>query len=320
MNDERIEARLRGWLATEADSIAMPDTLREAAAVARARRAPRGWSAGWPLSVPRQLLAGVGGLLVVVTGASLVLSGLLPIGRADCSRVSVDAVRAAAEAVDGYRYTLVGSELQARPVPAQGDGEIAYVTSTFELAGSYRAPDAWSIEVIGYDDPDGGVPPSVGFALIMEQFDAYVFVDGRGWARPIGRDRFIRTEDGDPPLEGVGRNRILDLLAGEPFRFDPTGNPSYERSLSWSVVPEASGCRLASTLAGGPQLPGTTWELDLLVDPETMLPTTAHYRIASPEGPSEDDGLPPSAVDIRYDLTFQYGDAPEITPPGDAAR
>ncbi len=311
MNDDRIESQLRAWMAAEAETVTMPEGLRDAAAGARTRPAPR-WRPGWSLSLPRPVLAGVATLAVVAAGASLVLSGVLPIGRADCSRVSVESVRAAAEAIEGYRYTMVASELQSRPV--LGESEIGYATATFELAGAYRAPDAWSVNVLRYDDPDGPPPPSVGFALVMNQFDAFVFVDGVGWARRIGSDRFVRRPAA-PALEGVGRSRILDLLAGEPFRFDPTGAPSYERALDWTVLSTGSGCTLASIPVEDRQLPGTTWKLELEVDRESMLPVTAHYRLASPEGPAEDDGLAPSAIDIQYDFTFDYTSVPVITPP-----
>ncbi len=318
MNDERTEKELRAWLADEASRIAMPGDLRERAAAARTAPAARGGTSGWTLALPRPLLAGVAGLLLVAVGTSLLLSGVLPIGRADCSRVSVESVRSAAEAVAGYTYRMAGSELQGYPAGGGGTPlELEYVTSTFDLQGAYRAPDAWTIEIIDWEDAGAPVPPSIGFFSIGQEWDGYLAVDGLGWGRPIGSERFTPMPAGGLDLSSVGPNRLTDLLAGEPFRFSPGGAPSYQAPLTWSVAIDGDVCRLVSAHERFRASADGSWTLELVIDPATNLVTEATYRLTTPEVPAHDDGSFSSAQDLRYAFTFHYGDVPEITPPTD---
>jgi hypothetical protein len=318
MNDDRIENQLRAWLAAEAGSITMPAGLREAAAAVRTRPAPR-WSPGWSLSLPRPVLAGVATLVVVAAGASLVLSGMLPVGRADCSRVSVEAVRAAAEAVPGYRYRMTGSELQARPIPAREDEgtRLEYGTATFAFQGAYRAPADWSIEITERKDSRSPIPPTVGYFLMTSEWDAYLMVGDRGWVRPTGADPFTPVPPDGPDLRWLSPNRLTDLLAGEPFRVSIQGDPTaHEVPLTWSIASERDGCRMVSTNERFSASTGASWTLELLVDPSTQLPTTATYRLATPEFlDDDDDGSFASAQDIRYQFTFDYSTIPDIRPP-----
>ena len=198
MSTERIEDELRAWLAGEASRIAMSDDLRERAMGARARPI-RAWGLAWPLSLSRPLFAAVAGLLALAVGGSLLLSGVVPVDQADCSRVSVESVRAAAEAVPGYTYRMTGSELQARPIPggAGEDRQLEYGTTTYTFHAAYRAPADWSIQIVDRQDADMPVPPTVGFFLLADEWDAYLLVDERGWVRPTGGERFTaRTSAG----------------------------------------------------------------------------------------------------------------------------
>ena len=314
MNEERIENQLRAWLADEAGRIEVPAELRERVGAARTVPAARRWAPGWSVSLPRPLLAGVAGLLVVVGGASLVLSGVLPIGRADCSGVSVDSVRAAAEGVPGYTYRMRGTELLSTLRSVKGELTFEYVTGTVEFAGAYRAPDAWSLEVISVEQGESPIPPSIGGFLISEEWDAYIVVQEDVWSRPRGAEAFARMPaSGDISMTMLGANRLTDLLAGEAFRWT-IRDEHPPAPLRWTVEAEEKACRLISTNDFYAEHPEVGWQLDLLVDPATHLPAEAEKHLTIPEIPfSGDTGA--SATDVRMEFTFDYSAVPEITPP-----
>jgi hypothetical protein len=311
---ERLERDLRAWLASEAGLVEVPAGFAERmAAVEPVARAPRrGLAWSWP---PRgATLVGVAALLVVALVAGLLLAGL-PFGP-DCSRVRVEAVRGAADEVPGYRYTASATELMNR-IGFGGDQtpEYTYSTATIEAAGAYEAPDAWSLDILRLDNPDSPVPPHGALWILSEEWEAFLYADGAGYARAAGAARYTRLQPGDLFVEQMGPNRVADLLLGRPFRL---GLPGQEANpLTWTVATANGFCRLAAANPTVTEEQGGEWELAFDIDPDTLLPSTATYRLATPEiAPTADSGGAP-ATDVRWQFTFDYAESTTIEPPTD---
>lgn len=316
---ERLEHEVRAWLAAEADAASLPAGLRERIAElepeAAASRGVGWWR--WP---PRPaVLGGVAGVLVAAIATGLLIGGLLPIGRPDCSNVTFERVLAAAEAVPGYRYTMHGSELMSRPSFSGGESPtFAYTTATFDVVGAYRAPGDWSLEVVSVENPSSPLPPHTLAWLIRDDWDAYIRVDGADYARAPGASRYTRMAPGLMNLEWFGASRLTDLLlSGDPIRMSP--NELYERQFDWSVTAIEGGCRLTATDPALPDEPGVVFRNEFDVDPETALPLSATHRSESPEVPFASGSGGPRSEYIST-FTFDYAEVPAIEPPTDPSR
>lgn len=316
---ERLEHEIRTWLAAEADAANPPAGLRERIGGVEPEATASG-GAGWWRWPPRPaVLGGVAGVLVAAIATGLLMGGLLPIGRPDCSTVTFERVLAAAEGVPGYRYTMHGSELMGRPrFSAGGNPTFEYTTATFEVVGEYRAPDDWSLEVVTVHNPSGPVPPSTLVWLIRDEWDAYIHVDGADYARAPGASRYTRVAPGLMNLDWFGASRLTDLLlSGDPIRMSP--NELYERQFDWSVTAIEGGCRLTATDPSLPDEPSVVFVNEFDVDPETALPRSATHRSATPEVPFA-SGSGASRTEYTSRFTFDYAEVPAIEPPTDPNR
>jgi hypothetical protein len=317
---DHLERELRAWLAAEADATSLPTGLRERVGRleldATPSRAARWWR--WP---PRPALLGaVSGVLVAAIATGLLVGGLLPIGRPDCSEVTFDRVLAAAEAVPGYRYTMHGTELIGRPNFSGGrdNPTFDYTTATFDVAGAYRAPDAWSLEVVDVEIPEGPAAPSSLIWLINEEWDAYIHVQDADYARAPGASRYSRLPPDRLNLGWFGPSRLTDLLVGgQPIRMSPSD--LLERQFTWSVTSTEDGCRLSATDPNLPDEPGMAFVNEFDVDPTTALPRSATHRLATPEIPfASGSGAP--RTEYTSTFTFDYSEVPDIRPPTDPER
>lgn len=304
-----LERDLRAWLAAEAAAIEPPPGLAERMSALEPPTAARTERLAWARLPRRMVLIGVTLLLVAALVAGLVLAGLLPFGP-DCSRVSIETVRAAADAVPGYRYTANATELTYRLEPP----EFTYSTATIEVAGAYEAPDAWSLEILRLDNPRSPIPPNGALWILSEAWDAFLYAEGAGYARATAASRYTRQSPGGLLLEQMGPNRVADLLLGRPFRMGLPGQEAYP--LSWSVAAREGTCMLAAAIPTVIEELGGTWELVFEVDPETLLPATAAYRLATPEVPLVNGSGAP-ATDVRWQFVFDYSETPDIEPPTD---
>ena len=312
---DRLERDLRAWLTAEAAAIELPAGLAGRVSALEPPSAARKARIGWARLPRRVVLLGVALLLVAALVAGLVLAGLLPFGP-DCSRVSIERVRAAADAVPGYRYTANATELMSRF--SLGDDRIpdyTYSTAIIEATGSYQAPDAWSLEIVRLDNPNSPIPPHGALWILSEGWDAFLYAEGAAYARATGATRFTRQAPRDLFIEDMGPNRVADLLLGRPFRMGLSGQEA--NPLTWSVAVREGTCVLAAANPTVTEEWGGQWELVFGVDQATLLPGTATYRLATPEfAPTTESGGSP-ASDVRWQFTFDYSAVPAIQLPTD---
>lgn len=320
MTDERmdrLEQELRAWLAAEARHVAVPTGLRQRATELRDTAAPHGRFAGWALRPV--VLAGATVALAVLVGLTVALSGVLPLGRPDCSEVTIERVRAAVADVPGYRWQMTGTELVSHLTGLDENRQavFAYSTAQLEFAGAYDAPDAWRIDVLRGYDPDLVLPPSTGL-LVSDQWDGYLVADGSAWLRPVGAaDYQPAGENGDLQLHRWA-NQLLGLLHGEPFLIAFNPDTPWGSDLTWAVESVAGGCLMTGTghLEDAPE--GYERVVAFLVDPETMLPSTGSYRFALSAIPARTAGEGnASQEDVRLAFTYDYDESPRITSPVD---
>lgn len=324
MNAQRIEDLVRAWLATEDLHAEPPAGMRARAANARAEVAGRDVAGGrrWAPLRPIALVA-VAMTLVLAAVLGVTLFGVLPIGRADCSGVTIERVRAAVSDVPGYRWHMTGSELMSQPTfhleASPPTVDFDYTTAPLEFSGAYQAPAAWRIdEIQGYDERLVTQPHVA--SLITPEWDAVIFVDGQTWMRPRGSLHFRpETESNVPELREA--NQLYGLLFGLPFRMLPPNDAPAEAPLAWSTTSEGSGCRLTASWPtygqgadGSAGLPDANWKLEVDVDPDTLLPTSARYAESSGEMPLA-SGAFSARTDIELSFRYDYEDPPVITSP-----
>jgi hypothetical protein len=252
--------------------------------------------------------------VVAVGVLSATLSGLLPLGRPDCSGVTIEAVREAVVAVPGYTWRMTGTELIHRLIPG-GDRtfDVAYATAPLEFSGAYDAPDAWRIDVItGYNpSAEFPIPPSAG-GLVRSDVDGYLVVDGQPWVRGRGDTHYQPTDPQDQIQIARDANQVLGLMTRmEPFgwSFDPapTNNPM---GISWIVDSTRDGCLLTAHSSLYDEHPEVAFRVELLVNPDTLLPRTALYAFTLT---FSDKPQPSEAIvtneDKQLEFTYDY-DAP----------
>ncbi len=317
MNEERIEQMLREWLATEADAAEMPSRVRNAAAAAGEmggqRVARRRWPA-WPRSVA--LVAATGVVLVAML-ASVTLTGILPIGRPDCSGVTIERVRERVRDVAGYTWHMAGTELVHRLTGLDENRQpmFEYLTAPLEFRGAYEAPGSWQIDVVRGYDPDLVVPPSTGM-LASDQWDGYLVANGEAWLRPRGATHFAPAGGAADLQLHRWANQLYGLLHGEPFLIEYESGFEWGSRLTWDLASVQNGCRLTGTdhLEAAPS--GFAIVVGFVVDPETMLPVTASYRYVVPAQPAatagEAGGL---EEDKNLQFSYDYDNPPAVIAP-----
>lgn len=317
---ERLERELRAWLDAEADATSLPAGIHERIA----RLEPDATSSGparWLTWPPRPaLLGGLAGILIAAIATGLLVGGLLPIGRPDCSGITFERVLSAAESVPGYRYTMRGTELIGRPNFSGGRDNMTfdYATATYEVTGAYQAPDAWSLEVVDVDIPAGPATVSSLIWLVNEEWDAYIHVQDADYARAPGASRYSRLPPDRLNLAWFGASRLTDLLlSGDPIRMSPSD--LLERQFRWSLTSTQDGCRLSATDPSLPDEPGVVFLNEFDVDPQTALPRSATHRFAAPEIPVA-SGSGSSRSEYTSSFTFDYSEVPAIEPPTDPER
>jgi hypothetical protein len=314
LTDERLEGLLREFLAADAAASEPPASLRRRVAEARemavtapARRRP--FTLAW--RPPRALAAaGVAVAVVLVGVLSATLSGLLPLGRADCSGVTIEAVTDAVTDVPGYTWRMTGTELVHRLVDVHGetsDEIFDYRTVDLELAGVYDAPDAWQVEVIGGDEQSGQfpIPPHTGL-WFGNDVDSYLVADGQAWVRIRGGEHYQPTDPEDNVQIAREANQLLGLVEqGEPF-WITFGSPRLP-TITWTVESTTEGCRVIADDPRYADLPGVTWRVEVLVDPETLLPVRGLYEYATAAA-QQPLPVPSGALlsDERVHLDFTY--------------
>jgi hypothetical protein len=313
MNDDRIEQLLRDWLSAEDAATKVPARMRTVAASARA--------SAMPVSTPRGRLtwprgAGLAAGAVVVALAillSVTLAGVLPLGRPDCSGVTIDGVRAAVVDVAGYSWRMTGSELVSRLIPdPSGPPAFAYNTEPLEFEGVYNAPDAWRLEVIQGYDPAFIVPPTVGQGLVSDEVDGYLVVQGQAYVRPTGAINYRPAADRSEWLLMNEANELYGLLYGLEFRV----NVAHEASLSWDVAPAPGGCLLSATPTDWVPQSGAERTREVTVDPRTLLPAKADLHVTMPEEiPSDPQQGFGAQFDQRLSFTYRYTDVPHLEAP-----
>jgi hypothetical protein len=316
LTDDRLEALLREFLATDAATSESSPALRrrvmharESAAAAPARRRP--FVLAW--RPPRALAAaGVAVAVVAVGVLSATLSGLLPLGRPDCSGVTIESVREAVVAVPGYTWRMTGTELIHRLIPG-GDRtfDVAYATVPLEFTGAYDAPDAWRIDILqGYDpNSEFPLPPSTG-GLVRNDVDGYLVVDGQPWVRGRGDTHYQPTDPEDNVQIARQANQVLGLMTRmEPFGWSldpaPTNNPM---GISWIVDSTRDGCLLTAHSSLYDENPEVAFRVELLLNADTLLPKTALYAYART---NSDEPQPSGAIVTNQDkqlaFTYDYG-------------
>jgi hypothetical protein len=316
LTNERLEALLREFLATDAASSEPSAELRrrvidarENAATVPARRRP--FTLAW--RPPRALAAaGVAVAVVAVGVLSATLSGLLPLGRPDCSGVTIESVREAVVAVPGYTWRMTGTELIHRLIPG-GDRtfDVAYATVPLEFTGAYDAPDAWRIDILqGYDpNSDFPLPPSTG-GLVRSDVDGYLVVGGQPWVRGRGDTHYQPTDREDNVQIARVANELLEMVErGEPFGIAYESKPTgLDPSMRWTVDSTNQGCTMTGSSSLRDAHPELTYRVELVVNPDTLLPQTALYVFSST--PSGDEPLPTGTIitneDMHLDFTYDY--------------
>lgn len=252
--------------------------------------------------------------LTLMAGGILALAGCGGSAGADgCEDVTIEAVRQAAATVDGYSYTVTGTDLSSTFVPNPDASQpFTYEEAALEGEGAYRAPDRGRIEITqGLLE----APPRHSSVLVGWEWDVEEHVR-------VGDSAWVRTQDQPSRFTALDRrslvivpNTLGPLLGGQAFGvelFDEAWSRGSDVSLTWQSSEDDAGCLLAGTLAlPSPRGDDIQFELSVVADAETMLPSSVHFQVQVPGEMTQ----PTRAFDLVYD--FDYDSLPQIEAPAD---
>ena len=300
----RLEAELRGWLAREADR-PLPEGLMSAVAAPRSLVRQHGLRLTLPLAFATILL-----VVLLAAALTLGLMGVLPFVRGDCSRVTIDRVTSALADAPGYTYqaelTYDAQELASstRTPPAE---PFDIVEHRALLAGAYRAPDSWQLEILEGNDIRGldvdGVP------LLGMGYRSFIATGDRIWVQDLLLPRWgAPREHLVPFIESVHPNVLLTAVRGRPLGpLDASSGP-----FSWESTVGAGSCVLRGTdddLAT--RSDGAAWHtIEIFLDPEVAIPE----RITTDLG---NDSEGEDHLKVRFEYSIEPG-TPTIEEPATA--
>jgi hypothetical protein len=321
MNDDRIEQLLRDWLSAEDAAMEVPARMLTAAASARASAAPVSTLRG-RLTWPRGASLAAGAVVVALAILlSVTLAGVLPLGRPNCSGVTIEAVRAAVKDIPGYSWHMTGTELLNHPGGLDENNQMTFEYSTAELefAGAYLAPSTWRIDVLHGYDPTSVANPSIGL-LVTDEWDGYLVVDGQAWVRPFAATQYQAAGAAADLQLHRWANQLYGLLFGEPFLIEYEHGTPWGQDLSWVVSSQNAACRLTGTghLEAAPA--GYSHVVEFLVHPGSLLPESGSWRLVNPSTAASSPGSgasPDREWNLRF--TYDFGTLPVIADPAAAS-
>jgi hypothetical protein len=263
-----------------------------------------------------------GGVLLSISALCLASCG----GTSDsagCDAVTIDVVRAAVEEIDGYTFSIEGTDQVGTTMldPISRTLQYEYEQAPIAAEGSYSAPENATLSIT-----DGALEgPPMHSSLFdpnwYPQADRLVQVDGRLWLHTIGQDGYF--ESSGWPLTLIP-NALVPLLNGDGLALqDATGQwasgqwggalPGLPRT--WTTTEAEGECVIEVTASADGISPIPGWDFEfgawITVDPGTMLPARVRVHLRTPELPDSGQAA------VEYDLTyaFAYDQVPDIQQP-----
>jgi hypothetical protein len=258
--------------------------------------------------------AGMRRTITLMAGGILALAGCGGSAGADgCEDVTIEAVREAAAAVDGYSYTVTGTDLSSTFVPNPDASQLfTYEDAAFEAEGAYRAPDRGRIVVT-----QGLLEAPPRHSSVLGDWGWNVEEHVR-----VGNSAWVRTEDRASQFTALDRHNLVvvpntlgPLLGGLAFGIeliDGAWSRDSDVRLTWQASEDDGECVLTGTLPlPSPQQDETEFELRVTVDADTMLPGSVNFAVRVPGDMTQ----PTRAFDLAY--AFDYDPLPQIEAPAD---
>ncbi|HEX6129266.1 MAG TPA: hypothetical protein VF071_09625 [Candidatus Limnocylindria bacterium] len=234
-------------------------------------------------------------------------------GAGECEGVTIEAVRQAAVAVDGYSYAVTGTDLSSTFVPNPDASQpFTYEEAAFAAEGAYRAPDRGRIEVT-----NGLLEAPGRHSSVLEGWEWSVEEQVR-----VGDSAWVRVQDQPSHFTTLDRrtlvmvpNTLGPLLGGLAFGVelvDEAWSRDSDVSLTWQASRSDGQCVLTGTVAlPSPRADDVQFELSVVADADTMLPSSVHFQVQVPGALTQ----PTRAFDLTY--AFDYEPLPQIEPPVD---